>query len=73
MSMNIAISTSCSQIIHWPIAMTTCKTAIVKLVSDLLWAMENQQVTAVMDLDSSAAFDMVDHEIQLGVLNTISD
>ena len=45
-----------------------CETAIVKLVNDLLWAMENQQVTAVMALDLLAAFDMVDHEILLSVL-----
>ena len=30
--------------------------------------MENQQVTAVMALDLSAAFDMVNHEILLSVL-----
>ena len=39
----------------------SCETAIVKLVNDLLWAMENQQVAAVRALDLSAAFDMVDH------------
>ena len=37
-------------------------------MNDIIWAMENQQVTAVMVLDLSAAFDMVDHEILLSVL-----
>ena len=46
----------------------SCKTAIRKLVDDLLWAMENQKVTAVMAQDLSAAFDMVDHEILLRVV-----
>ena len=46
----------------------SCETAIVKLVSNILWAMKNQQVTAVMALDLSVAFDMVDHQILLSVL-----
>ena len=46
----------------------SCETAITKLVDDILWAMENQQGTAVMALDLSAAFNMVDHEIPLSVL-----
>ena len=44
------------------------ETAIIKLVNDILWAMEDQLVTAVMALDLSVAFDMVDHEILLSVL-----
>ena len=46
----------------------SCKTAIVKLVNDILWAMKNQNITAIMALDLSAAFDTVDHEILLNVL-----
>ena len=46
----------------------SCKPAIVKLVNDLLWAMKNQQVTAVMALDLLASFDTVDNEILLSVL-----
>ena len=46
----------------------SCKTAIVKLVNDILWAMENQNITAIMALDLSAAFDTVNHEILLNVL-----
>ena len=41
---------------------------IISLVNDILWAMENQNVTAVMALDLSAAFDTVNHKIVLSVL-----
>ena len=44
------------------------ETSIVKLVNNLLWTMEDQQVTAVMALDLLAAFNMVNHEILLSVL-----
>ena len=46
----------------------SCETALVKLMNDLLWSMENQEVTAIMAIDLSAAFDTVDHEILLKVL-----
>ena len=46
----------------------SCETAIIRLVNDILWAMENQNVTAVMALDLSAAFDTVNHKILLSVL-----
>ena len=45
-----------------------CETSLVKLVDDLLWAMEEQLVTAVVILDLSAAFDTVDHDLLLEVL-----
>ena len=48
----------------------SCETALAKLVDDLLWAMERQQLTALMALDLSAAFDTVDHQILLDVLNS---
>ena len=44
------------------------KTSLVKLVDDLLWALEEQLVTAVVILDLSAAFDTVDHDLLLEVL-----
>ena len=37
-------------------------------MDDLLWAMEEQLVTAVVILDLSAAFDTVDHDRLLEVL-----
>ena len=46
----------------------SCETALVKLINDLLWAMERQEVTALMAIDLSAAFDTVDHDILLSVL-----
>ena len=46
----------------------SCETALVKLMNDLLWSMEHQQITALMAIDLSAAFDTVDHEVLLSVL-----
>ena len=37
-------------------------------MDDLLWAMEEQLVTAVVILDLSAAFNTVDHDLLLEVL-----
>ena len=39
-----------------------------KLMDDILWSMETQEVTAVVAIDLSAAFDTVDHNILLNVL-----
>ena len=44
------------------------ETSIIKLYNNVLWAMENQQFTAFMAIDLSAAFDIVDHGILLNVL-----
>ena len=46
----------------------SCKTAILKLSNDILWAMEKQHVTCLVALDLSAAFDTVDHPTLLSVL-----
>ena len=46
----------------------SCKTAIIRLVNDILWAMEKQNVTAVMALDLLVAFNTVDHQILSSVL-----
>ena len=43
--------------------------ALIKITNDCLWAMENQMVTALVAIDFSTAFDTVDHEILLEVLN----
>ena len=46
----------------------TCEISLVRLVNDLLRAIENQLVTAVVILDLSAVFDVVDHDLLLEVL-----
>ena len=47
----------------------SCETALVKLTSDILNAMEYQRATALVVLNLSAAFITVDHDILLEVLN----
>ena len=44
------------------------ETSLIKLIIDILWAMERQEVTALTTLDLSAVFDTVDHEILIEVL-----
>lgn len=46
----------------------SCETALTHLVDDILWAMERQCVTALIAIDLSSAFDTVDHEVMLSVL-----
>ena len=46
----------------------SCKTSLLKLTNDILWSMEDQNITAVLALDLSAAFDTVDHDVLLQVL-----
>ena len=47
----------------------SCKTPLLKLMNDALWAMEQQQATIVVITDLLAAFDMVNHDILLSVLD----
>ena len=47
----------------------SCETALVKLTDDLLWAMEYQEVTPLVAIDLSAAFDTVNHDMLLSVLS----
>ena len=46
----------------------SCESALLRLVNDLFDAMEKQEVTALIAIDLSAAFDTVDHNILLQVL-----
>ena len=45
------------------------ETALLKLVNDALWLMENKRILVVAIMDLSAAFDMVDHDLLLSVLH----
>ena len=47
----------------------SCETALVKLFDDILWSMEKQKVNLLVAIDLSAAFDTVDHDILIEVLN----
>ena len=46
----------------------SCKTTLVRLTNDLLWNMEVQWVTALVAIDLSVTFNMVDHTVLLKVL-----
>ena len=46
------------------------ETLLVKLVDDILNGMESQEVTALVALDLSAAFDTVDHDLLLLILKS---
>ena len=47
----------------------SCETSILKLVNDILWAMERQECTAVMACNLSAAFDTIHHGVLLEVMS----
>ena len=46
------------------------ETVIIKVVNDVLWNFENQEVCAMGMIDLSAAFNTVDHQILLQVLQS---
>ena len=48
----------------------SCEASLVKLVKDILWDFENQNMVALGALDLSAAYDTVDHKVLLDVLST---
>ena len=47
----------------------SCETAVLWISNDILWSMENQCITSLTAIDLSAAFDTVDHNILLAILN----
>ena len=46
----------------------SCETALVKIMDDIMWSMEKQEVVPLVAIDLSAAFDTVDHDLLLAVL-----
>ena len=46
----------------------SCETIVLKLCSDILWAMEKKEIFVLIGTDLSAAFDTVDHSIMLNIL-----
>jgi len=48
----------------------SCETALVRVQNDILLAIDNRHCVMLLLLDLSAAFDTVDHEIQLKRLNS---
>ena len=44
------------------------ETLLLKVVNDILWALEHQELNAMLLLDLSAAFDMVDHQLLISLL-----
>ena len=47
----------------------SCETALLKLTSNLLWVMEHQEVTPLVAIDLSAAFNTVDHDLLLSIVS----
>ena len=48
------------------------KTSLLKIVSDILWNFERQNLTTVVIFDLSATFDTIDHDVLLMVLTLVS-
>ena len=47
----------------------SCETAMLEIVNDALWAMEHKNITILVIMDLSEAFDTVDHNVLLEVLH----
>ena len=47
----------------------SCEAALLKIMHDILWAMERQDITALIVIDLSIAFNTVDHNILIEVLH----
>ena len=47
----------------------SCEMSLVKLVNDILWSMEHGNITALVIMDLSAAFDTIDHDQLLEILD----
>ena len=47
----------------------SCERALIKIVNDAIWAMEHKNITILIIMGLSAAFDTVDHGVMLEVLH----
>ena len=47
----------------------SCKTSLLKLCNDILWAMERHGIMALVALDLSMAYDTVNHSVLFNVLH----
>ena len=46
----------------------SCETLLLKVVNDILWALEHQELNAMLLLDLNAVFDTVDHQLLISLL-----
>ena len=46
------------------------ETSLKEMVNDILWGMQEQEITMVIILDLSTAFDTVDHDVLLVILES---
>ena len=44
------------------------ETSLIRMCNNILWSMENQQITMMVTLDLSAAIDMLDHNTLINIL-----
>ena len=45
------------------------ETSLLKMTNDIIWSMERKQVTVVIVLNMSAAFNTIDHDLLLDILH----
>ena len=58
----------CMLIIKVHIKGHSCETLLLKVVNDIPWALECQELNAMLLQNLSAAFDMVDHQLLISLL-----
>ena len=44
------------------------KTSLIKVMNDVLWGIDRKEIIVVIILDKSAAFDTIDHDLLLVIL-----
>ena len=51
----------------------SCKTALLGISNDILWAQERQSIVSLVAIDLSVAFDTVNHDILLDIQDLLID